>query len=147
MSDISQLASRVGRERGSEAITLVYISLHYLAQGEGQRGRLCSFPLDKTNAIVLSSHTAILKRQGRPAKFGYWFGTEHAPLVFSGKGKLKTVRVFIFSSVFNPVHNQRQLDNLTMFLFFNFVYDLLSLALKSDVIDSSLFDFVIGSTS
>jgi hypothetical protein len=43
MSDILQIASRVGGE--GEWDTKLPISLHYLAQGEGQRGGLCSLPL------------------------------------------------------------------------------------------------------
>ena len=57
MSDVSQLASRVGGEGewGSE----LPISLHYLAQVEGQEGELRSLPLTKNSLHIYTDIWAI----------------------------------------------------------------------------------------
>ncbi len=52
MSDISQLASRVGGKR--EWGTKLPTTLYYLAQEEGQGGGLLSIPLLPINLFVVS---------------------------------------------------------------------------------------------
>ncbi len=62
MSDISQLDSRVGE---GEWGTKVPISLHYLAQGEGQLGGLRSLPLWEAYFIPMTEGSRGRRRPTR----------------------------------------------------------------------------------